>query len=382
MSYKIIHIASDEKFINSAHSQFEQAFPNSNVFYIFTSDKGENFRYITAQPNIHRFDDIPTFLTSLSGNDIVIFHSLSESFFPLILRLPENVQCVWMCFGYEIYSDKRFFKEASLYDTITKKRFGKGEAESKYLLLESIRPYLRTINKKLPLSSLELKKKVIGRMNYIASSFIEEQNAIEKLTGQKKKTFPFWYYPIEQMVDINSKIAIDRTGIQIGNSGSMSGNHLDVFNKLKSINKSDRTFIVPLSYGNESYIKVILQEGKSIFGEQFKPLTEFVPLEQYNQIIKQCGIALLYSYRQQAVGNTISLLWFGSKVFLSSNNPFYHYLKRIGVEIFSFELDFKDQSSLELLSDETIQKNRDALFNHLNTYLLQSELIEVISKMK
>lgn len=385
MNNNIIHIASDEKFINSAHWQFENAFPNSNVFYIFTSDKSKDFKYVTPQSNIHKFSistDLHFFLDALQKHQIVIFHSLSESFFPLILQLPQSVQCIWLCFGYEIYNDKRFFKEASLYDSITQKRFGKGEAKPNYFVLETVRPFIRKIYRNLPLSSLEIKKKAISRMNYIASSFVEEQEAIEKLIKQKKKTFPFWYYPIEQMVNIDETIINDRNAIIIGNSGTMSGNHLDVFDKIKDLNWTARTIVVPLSYGNETYIKEILEEGKTTFGAQFKPLTDFMPLNEYNQTIKQCGVALLCNYRQQAVGNTISLLWFGSKVFLSTNNPFYHYLKRIGVEVFCYESDLNDQSSLKLLSNETIQNNRKALLNHLNTNLLQAELKEAIAKMR
>lgn len=381
MNNRIIHIASDEKFINSAHWQFENAFPNSNIFYIFTTDSSKDFKYVTPQSNIHRFKDIPSLLSSFSNNDIIVFHSLSESFFPLILQLPKSIQCVWMCFGYEIYADKRFFKEAGLFDILTQKRFGKGEAHRNYFLQESFRPYLRLIKRNLPFSSLEIKKKAIARMDYIASSFQEEQQAIEKLIRQKKKPFPFWYYPIEQMVNIDEEVVPERNNILIGNSGFMSGNHLDVFDAIKSFNLANREIIVPLSYGNEAYTKVILEEGKTIFGNQFHPLISFMPLNEYNQIIKKCGIALLCNYRQQAVGNTIALLWFGSKVFLSTNNPFYHYLKRIGVNVFSYETDLKDKNALQLLSDEMIQANRKILFNNLNTNLLQSELKEFVLKM-
>lgn len=380
MDNRIIHIASDEKFINSAHWQFENAFPNSNVFYIFTTDKSTDFNYITPQPNIHKFEDIPTLLSTLSGNEFMVFHSLSEAFFPLIRELPKQIQCIWMCFGYEIYADKRFFKEAGLFDALTQKRFGKGEVQQKHFLQESLRPYLRLINKNLPMSSLEIKRKAIARMDYIASSFREEQQAIEKLIRQEKKTFPFWYYPLEQMVNVNQEIESNRTNILIGNSGTMSGNHLDAFHKIQSFDFTNRKIIVPLSYGNESYIKVILEEGKLAFGEQFQPLTSFMPLNEYNQIIQKCGVALLCNYRQQAVGNAIALLWFGSKVFLSIKNPFYHYLKRIGVKVFSYETDLKDEKSLEVLSGEVINGNRKALLNHLNTDLLQAELKDFFIK--
>lgn len=384
MISNIIHITLDEKFINSAHWQFENAFPNANRFYVYTSDKSKEFKYIIPQPNIFKFNvatDLDSFLSELTENAIVVFHSLSDYFFPLILKLPNHVHCVWMCFGFEIYSDKRYFREASLLDSITKKRFGKGEAKSKYLFLESIRPYLRRVHKSLPISSFEIKKKAISRMNFIACSFEEEQNAIQKLIRQKKKTFPFWYYPIEQMVNIEAEIGTDRSSILVGNSGFSSGNHLDVFDALRSFQTTNRTIVVPLSYGNAAYSEVIIEEGKMIFGKQFQPLTDFMLLSDYNQILKKCGVAVLNNYRQQAVGNTISLLWFGCKVFLSARNPFYHYLKRIGVVVFCFESELNNPTALELLSNETIQNNRKLLFSHLNTALLQTELKKVISQI-
>ena len=106
-----------------------------------------------------------------------------------------------------------------------------------------------------------------------------------------------------------------------------------------------------------------------------------MPLSEYNQILKKCGVAILNNFRQQAVGNTIALLWFGSKVFLSNKNPFYHYLKKIGVVIYCYEKDLNSEKDLELLSFDKIIENRKQLFKNLNTEFLLIELKNELEKL-
>ena len=381
---KIIHIALDEKFINSAYWQFEKVSPNKNYFYIFLQNKNEELKLVTQQPNVIKFQpdiDLNLFIEKLTGNEVFVFHSLAPNFFPLILKLPKSITCIWFCFGYEVYLDKHFYNENRLLDKITKAKFGIAAVDYKTNLREKLRPYKRLLSKNLAFSYLENKKAIFKRMNYLGSSFDEEHQAIQKLIHQKKKLFPFWYYPIEQIVPIDEAVIEGRTNVLIGNSGFASGNHLDVFAKLKDYNFESRKIIVPLSYGKTTYIPIVLKEGKAILKDNFEPLTDFMPLSEYNQILKKCGVAILNNFRQQAVGNTIALLWFGSKVFLSNKNPFYHYLKRIGVVIYCYEKDLNSEKDLELLSFDKIIENRKQLFKNLNTEFLLIELKNELEKL-
>lgn len=373
MTNPIIHIANDEKFINSANWQFENAFPNKNKFYIYFQNKNNNFIHVENKENVTKFsidEDLDTFITSLQPNQIIVFHSLSDYFFSIVLRLPSFVKCIWFCFGYEVYNDKNLYNEYKLLDKITKQNFGVGDNSLKKQLKNKIRPFYRKFNKDVSYTHFETKMEVFKRMDYIACSFDEEYNSIKKIIKQEKKTFPFWYYPIEKIINIDDKVQENRNDIIIGNSGFMSGNHLDVFDIIKNSNFNDRKIIVPLSYGNKDYIDVIIEKGKLMLGNNFQPLTTFLPLQEYNKSIKNCSHAIFSNHRQQAVGNTIALLWFGSKVFLSNKNPFYGYLKRIGVNVYSVQKDLLNKNAFDNLTAQQIETNRAILFKNLNTQLL------------
>ena len=84
----------------------------------------------------------------------------------------------------------------------------------------------------------------------------------------------------------------------------------------------------------------IIAEGYSNFGNIFNPIVEFLPLNEYNNVLKHTSIDVFYSIRQQAIGNILALLWFGTKVYLNKDNSFYLFLKRYKFNVFSFEEDF------------------------------------------
>lgn len=382
MFNRIIHIAEDEKFINSAYWQFETLYPQQNYFQIVVKDPDADFKYVEDRNGIFKLKygetHFDTFIETLSDKDVVVFHSLSPEFYYIVRNLPSQIKCIWFCFGFEIYNDSNLFSENSLLDTITKKQFALPKETLKKRIKEKVRGSYRLINPKLPFSPIEIqvqrKREIMNRMNYLGSSFKEDYEKMSKFIGLRKKMFSFWYFPIERIVDVKDEIILDKPNVLIGNSGYKTGNHLDVFNKIKNYQFGGRKIIVPLNYGDESYIPVIMGEGGKAFSDAFQPITTFLELSQYNQIIQKCGVAILNNRRQQAVGNTIALLWFGSKVFLSNKNPFYRYLKRIRVIVFSYERDLCEQNISELLTFEQIKHNRNILFMNLNSELLLKEL--------
>lgn len=375
MSKRIIHIAIDEKFINSAYKQFEAIYPGRNYFYIISPDKNQKFRFVEQKMGINK-STIPDFLNDVlphfKKGEAIIFHSFPKLFYPIVWSLPEGIKCVWFCFGFEVYNDVNYFAPKNLLDKITASEFPSTSQNWKMKAKESIRPLVRLMKPNLKLSAFEMKKSAIKKLDYLGSSFDEEFNAILKMIKMRKRNFSFWYYPLEDIVDV-SKLGLPGKDIIIGNSGFMSGNHLDVFEKIKPY-RLEGKIIVPLSYGISSYIKQIVASGEIIFRGKFHPLTEFYPIEEYNKILSGCGIAILNNKRQQAVGNTIALLWFGSKIFLSKKNPFYLYLKRIGVIVYSYEDDLNKTSIVNLLTLSEVAHNRKMLTDNLGRKRLEIEL--------
>lgn len=378
--FQIVHICEDEKFINSAVEQFENCFPRQNTFFVLPVSSDENFKHVKSQNFIHRTaaEDLISISSTLPNNAIVVLHSLSPRFYEFVLQLSIDIKIIWFCFGFEVYNDSNYFKNDLLLDKMTKQKFPETQKSKKDIFIEAARPYYRLVKPNLPLSQREYKHKVIQRIDFLGSSFEEEFKHVCKLIKQKKKFFHFWYYPLELIVDVHQPIQQIKSKIIIGNSGFKSGNHLDVFDKIRAYSLFDIEIVVPLNYGEPKYIQEVLAEGKNDFNEAFNPLLDFMPLAEYNTILESVGVAILNNKRQQAVGNTIAFLWFGAKVFLSHKNPFYHYLKRIGVLVYCYETELNEKTISQFLSLEQIGNNRAILFQELNQAHLAALLKEQI----
>ncbi|WP_417516588.1 TDP-N-acetylfucosamine:lipid II N-acetylfucosaminyltransferase [Marinobacter sp.] len=108
----------------------------------------------------------------------------------------------------------------------------------------------------------------------------------------------------------------DFVEIQVGNSADPSNNHLEVFEKLASLPTDHFRVIVPLSYGNQQHARRVISEGKKLFGDRFVPLIDFLPLAQYQEFLATIDVAIFNHNRQQGLGNLVSLLGMGKKVYL------------------------------------------------------------------
>ena len=107
-------------------------------------------------------------------------------------------------------------------------------------------------------------------------------------------------------------------------------------------------------------------------------------IEAYNAKLQSCGIVVMNHYRQQAVGNILTTLWLGAKLYLNECNPVYQYLHKLGIILFSIEKELvpDNPSVLTLMSDAEINHNRKILlqeFSRENLLLKTKALIERLS---
>ncbi|MDE5645748.1 MAG: hypothetical protein K2I45_08925, partial [Muribaculaceae bacterium] len=107
-----------------------------------------------------------------------------------------------------------------------------------------------------------------------------------------------------------------------------------------------------------------LRIGKLMFGEKFRPILGYMPQSEYFDMLDKVDVAVFGQRRQEASGNIIQLLRNGVKVFLRNDNNLLYYYRDKGYLIFSFEDDLKDMKSLEALSIEDQQHNRDCFMRN------------------
>lgn len=121
--------------------------------------------------------------------------------------------------------------------------------------------------------------------------------------------------------------------VLVGNSADPSNNHLDTLKKLLRYKEQGIKIYVPLSYGDQEHAKIVIQAGKELFGGQFIPLIDFMPLHDYLKLLEQVDVAIFNHARQQAMGNTISLLGMGKTVYIRSDTTPWSFLGRLGIKL-------------------------------------------------
>lgn len=369
---KFYHFCEDEKFINSAFNQFEAVYPGQNIFYIYNL-RGKKPKYITLNSQFLIIDDVKSIIEKLPENSVVFFHSLPPNITQNLKFLPKSSKAIGLIFGFEAYNDPFLYSEKKLLDKITIKLSPSASITLKAKIKEKIWPYYRIFKKNLYLTNKERKLISLKRLDFIGTSFEEEYKKIKKILKLKRPLFNFWYYPLEQILNVNEPIKLEKTTIMIGHSGFKTLNHLDVFQKLNALQIKNQEIIVPLSYGDQNYINII-KNKIDLTENSVSIIEEFMNLDDYQKMLNQVKIAILNTRRQQAVGNVIALVYAGAKVFISELNPFYHFLKRNSVIIYSYEKDLTLEQIRTSLNENEINKNREILFQLLNRETLKSKL--------
>ena len=131
------------------------------------------------------------------------------------------------------------------------------------------------------------------------------------------------------------------TRIQVGNSADCANNHLEIFDSLEKYKSEDIEIYCILSYGEKpwspGWIQKVIERGREIFGTKFIPITNFMSFEEYLEFLGKIDIAIFAHRRQQAMGNTITLLGLGKKVFLRSDTTSWELFKDIGINLYDVE---------------------------------------------
>lgn len=327
---KILHLANDEKFIDHAIRAFERAAPGANDLYIYSK---QPLKLVKTPATI------PSSFSVKSGNiaklfsdyDLIIIHSLNPAWFNTILKLPKNITLVWMGWGYDYY-DTIYFSREQMLLPLTSEELKKNP--DKNPLLQKIKTFLKRYI--LP----NKKRKIIERVNYFSPVLPAEYSMVKKhFSGKKFPEHTLWNYGNleEDLIKGFEDKQVTGTSILVGNSASAENNHIDAFSILQKLSIENRIIVSPLSYGNSRYGKLISRKGTEIFGENFNPLINFTPIDEYLKTLTSCGFVIMNHVRQQAVGNIVIMIHLGAKIFLREECPTYSYFRDQGIIIFSVQ---------------------------------------------
>ncbi len=372
-------ITDDKKFINDIIKSFSTEAQNSENFFAFVN-KTHPTEKITCQllsSGVIQFIHTDEFLSRINewNIHIIFLHSIFSLPLNIIPLIPPKIKVVWFGWGSDIYEQPNL-----LFPFIKIKNFYHKKT-LRYLMSK------KTVLKEY-LSSLlyypkneKLKKRILQRIDYFSGVLNNEFDLMRSNNSSFRACRLEYTYdnantPIcKQNIDTDYSIS---DNILIGNSANPANNHLDILDKLKTLNLNNKKIYIPLSYGGDPNYKLIVKKtGKKIWGSNFITLETFMPYEEYKSTVLNCGNVIMFHERQQAMGNILVSLWYGAKVFLSESSVSYTYLKSIGCKIFSIQKDLDETQLTSRLTRGEIMATRKILVS-LRTWERRINLVKNI----
>jgi hypothetical protein len=363
----LLHITPDDKFVPFLQGIFEEAVTEKNVWRVLTDKPKPTFALLASDTEVIdcNYFSADKFKEDLQAASVVIFHSLYlpwQSKRLLLSRIPNSMPIVWRGWGYDYY-DILTDLGLSLYLPETKLLVDKAKTVHTTSLLKLPRKLLRDIY--YHMAERIINNRIISRVDYFSCCVPEDYESLKKVLPNFKAQFlPLNYYSVEDIF-LRGENICDLTGhdILLGNSSTLTNNHIEAMRILSKLDMRGRKVVVPLSYGDMEYREEVIRVGYALLGESFVPLAGFMPLSEYNQVVSSCGNLVMNHIRQQAMGNIGAALIRGGKIFLRPENPIYRYYTRMGVKLFPFSDGLSITDLDAPLSKEDALNNKKILLN-------------------
>jgi dTDP-N-acetylfucosamine:lipid II N-acetylfucosaminyltransferase len=215
------------------------------------------------------------------------------------------------------------------------------------------------------------KRAIIKRIGHLVT-YVEGDLALARTlyqaTGQYVECL---MYP-SNIVDTNALPAVAPGAskiILVGNSADDTNQHAEIFEKLRRLDDGQFQILCPLSYGDAKYADETAILGKSLFGDRFKPVREFMAYSDYLKLLASVDVAVFAHRRQQAMGVTITLLGMGKKVFIRSNVPQWSTFDALGLSLGKYEV-----LELGYLDSATANTNRAIVAEYFSLQRLVTQL--------
>jgi len=394
--FKITHIFNDDQFIDPAIKLFESVVPNRSTYFVLKQTSAP-FKYIKSNKVesllIRNEKDEFQFVNYIHKNEInvIFFHALNSKKQRLVNLLGNKIVKVWFIWGYDFYQSWGLLKN-SIYESQTREFLNNKSTHFKNKLIFNklsfwvfsklkIRKFIlpKGVNTILNNNYLTEFYKAAQKIDIVVPVVPTEYNLVKKM-GINPIYAPFTYGCLEDILENKIKDNVLKAkNILIGNSANPTNNHVDVFKRLAKFDFKDRKIYVPLNYsGSKEYINFVKEKGYYYFGDNFKPILDFLPLQEYNKLISSCNVAIFNHIRQQAVGNIITLGYLGAKIFLNKKSPVFKYYKNLGMKINSIG-EINQILIDEKLNFSEFENNRFILFRVYSKKAVQIKISNLLS---
>ena len=202
-----------------------------------------------------------------------------------------------------------------------------------------------------------IKTQLINRINYlcrkgmpnVVAIFPTDIEVYRKQFGKRAKVFSLPYPMSESAFETMEEYrgtgprANGKLYVQVAHNAYAFNNHLEILEQIKGFKDEDIRVIIPLSYGNDWYNKVngyvesVRSRSVGYFGSKAVILKHLMPPDEYSDLLCNVDVSIYNSARQNGLGNILRSLYIGNKVYLSRQNPLYHFFREQGIDVYETE---------------------------------------------
>jgi dTDP-N-acetylfucosamine:lipid II N-acetylfucosaminyltransferase len=296
---EIVNIMPDDKFLDYYITMSEKFLPLQSSYIVFKNTKeliyikNKTVQLIIFKESVNDFEYL---LSILGDTKLIVFHSFRQCWYPFIRAIPNDITKVWLFWGSDGYAALKLNSTSSLASKL---------ATYEDTIWGNLK-FLYNYGKGFFLGKRQMETRDIIKLMDFCGTWVDADQSIAKKININIKALSFNYYTKELMnFESYNCHSINRNKLLLGNSGNPSNNHVEALKTL-SEKKFSGVIYCPLSYGgSELYIKNVCSLGNKLFGSNFKPLLNFIPLDEYQTIVNECGIIWMNHKRQQAAGNLL-----------------------------------------------------------------------------
>lgn len=337
-------------------SRLRQLFPQVSIVpLLFPENDEAGHNIISGEEYVVSHSDVERFAREFDFSSVVamVVPFMTNDKIAFIKHVPKHVNLVWAILGGDLYNRYlRYMGYPLLY-------------KEKKSIIKFAGSILRMITRRHEFYYL------MRRCSAIMSAYCDYK-LIEKYNKSGNTTPAHIYsiaYSIEKVMGPLYGLPFQdhsRCSIIVGNSASFTNNHLYVLEQLSKVDVGDSEISLISSYGNTSseYLEKVKNTFSSRYGNSFKMISNYLSLTDYNNLLKSATHFLYGNWRQEAVGNILTALYLGGKVYLSKNNPLFEDLIEKGFSIFC--LEEIDSSFLVPLPLNDKVKNREIVSSKYN----------------
>ncbi len=385
-SIRFTHFVRDDKFTLDSIKCFEESGLTVNKWFCCRRRNEAHYHYINDNVASLTSDQALNIVRNSADTDVIVLHSLYALPPYITAQIHPSIKVIWFAWGFDLYSNPRpigpLIPLDAKYLPLTSQVLRSQNANK--AIENHLKHWYRSLFDKT--YDREIIEQAIARIDYFAGVFQEEYDLLKSRYSffRAKKIIHDYIHPEEfKKEDIEAPITQHGKNIMLGNSATPHCNHLDILHILKhNLHESKTLIYCPLSYqGSPKYVNKVIQEGNLLFGKQFKPMTDFLPLKEYLKVVDSCGSIVLGQMQQAATCNILSSIWSGVKVFVPKESMNYAHYKEEGETIFAIE-DINHILEYELPNEKVLNDRRiiESLYSFRRWKCNLIETIRIISE--